>query len=361
MRKQIWIPCVLALAVCLLFLLWPKRQKETLPPAENVTTTNGAGQIPQTVAAEHHQRSNPAQVPASMPTNNELAESIAKTNPYAGRVIEAWQVPIEFYGKVVDENSNPVAQAQISFHWMEAPDKGGSRSSNETSDAEGLFSLHDAKGPSLSVNVSKDGYYTSRAASNGFTYLNGLFQPDSQNPVVFVLRQKRQGAQLLTSENGPRQSLAIRVPKDDTPVRVDLFQKQVSQSGQLEISQNKPSSSQIATNWSFRLSIPSGGFVENYDEFQFEAPDTNYSSTVNYEITKGGTNWATHVTKQFYILVGQPPRYGWLRFESDLAQQTVFITYAINLSGSRNLEPMELQPSPSQGSVPGPRTVTPRF
>ena len=70
-----------------------------------------------------------------------------------------------------------------------------------------------------------------------------------------------------------RSDVWARVPKDNTPVRIDFFQKQASPTGQLEITQNKPPW-QGATNWSFSLSIPDGGLVENQDEFQFEAPET---------------------------------------------------------------------------------------
>jgi hypothetical protein len=210
------------------------------------------------------------------------------------------------------------------------------------------------------VDVSKDGYYTSHATPNGYTYLNQGFQPDPQNPVAYILRQKQQGTELVTSDNGSRPNLAIRVPNDNTQVRVDFFQKQASQTGQLEISQNKPPWRE-ATNWSFRLSIPNGGLIENQDEFQFEAPDANYQSKIEYRFAKGTTNWTTHVTKQFYIALGQPPDYGWLRVESDLAQQTVLITYAINPTGSRNLEPMEPQSQIPQGAPPGVRIVRPQF
>lgn len=130
----------------------------------------------------------------------------------------------------------------------------------------------------------------------------------------------------------------VRVPKNNNPVQVDLLQKRAGATGQLEISQNKPPW-QGATNWAFRMSIPDGGLVENRDEFQFAAPESGYQPTVEYDFTKGETNWTTQVTKQFYIAFGQPRKYGWLRIESNLAQETIFLTYAINPTGSRNLEP----------------------
>ena len=199
----------------------------------------------------------------------------------------------------------------------------------------------DATGLNLSVSVSKEGYYTSRKDNDSFTYgsLGGAkFSPDPLNPVIFHLRKKGQGVELITSDNGMRRSVSVRIPKDNTPVRVDFFQKQASATGQLEISQNKPPW-QGATNWSFSLSIQDGGLIENQDEFQFAALETGYQPTVGYDFTKGETNWTTHAIKQFYIAFGQPRKYGWLRIESDIAQETIYLTYAINPTGSRNLEP----------------------
>jgi len=57
---------------------------------------------------------------------------------------------------------------------------------------------------------------------------------------------------------------------------------------------------------------------------------------VEYRFTKSETK---RVTKPFYVTLGQPRKYGWLRIESNLAQETIFLTYAINPSGSKNLEP----------------------
>lgn len=156
--------------------------------------------------------------------------------------------------------------------------------------------------------------------------------------MVFSLRKKGTGAELITSEKGMRPNVAVRAPRDRVPVKVDFFEKQASPNGQLEIRQHKPPLRE-ATEWSFRLNIPDGGFVENSDEFQFEAPESGYKATVEYHFTKGETNWTTQVNKQFYIAFGQPRKYGWLRIESNLGQETVILTYAINPSGSRNLEP----------------------
>jgi hypothetical protein len=47
------------------------------------------------------------------------------------------------------------------------------------------------------------------------------------------------------------------------------------------------------------------------------------------------------ISKTYYIAFGQPLKYGWLRVDGNIAQQTVFLTYAINPTGSQNLEPLQ--------------------
>jgi len=319
-----------------------KPQKTATLPAQSEKPTNQLSQPEPPKAVENRQTPNTSQLPPLPPSATPFAEALAKTNPLAAMRLAMWQAPIEFYGKVVNENSNPVAGANITFKWTEIPAPDGNRTATTESDAEGLFSLHGQRGPSLEVLIGKDGYYASHGGHWGYNYALGpdIVSPDPQNPVVFNLRKKWQGVKLLTSENGVRSDVWVRIAKDNTLVRVDFFQKQASATGQLEISQNKPPF-QEATNWSFRMSIPDGGLVENQDEFQFEAPESGYQPTVEYDFTKDETNWTTQVSKQFYIAFGQPRKYGWLRFESNLAQETVFVTYAINPTGSRNLEPAQ--------------------
>jgi hypothetical protein len=89
------------------------------------------------------------------------------------------------------------------------------------------------------------------------------------------------------------------------------------------------------------MSIPAGGFIEEEDAFPFTAPETGYQTTVDLTFVKGEPDWATQISKTYYIAFGQPQKYGWLRVEANIAQQTVFLTYAINPTGSRNLEPAQ--------------------
>ena len=343
MKRRIYILSPVLLAICgLLVLFWPRKKEQPNPFKVQETAINEPlrterAKIPEkSEVSEQVANANPPIVPDVLPRRSATEIS----NTLHQQMQDDWRKPIEFYGKVVDENSNAVARASVRFRWADETEN--VNVSTTQSDPEGLFSLHGKLGRSLHVWVSKEGYYASHGGEESFLYSlaneNELYSPDPLAPVVFRLQKKGQGADLITSENGTELKVAVRVSKDNAPVQVDFFQKQAGATGQLRISQNKPPWREAA-EWSFRMSIPDGGFVENQDEFQFEAPQANYRPTVEYQFKKGENNWTTQITKQFYIAFGEPRKYGWLRIESNLAQETIFLTYAINPTGSRNLEP----------------------
>ena len=253
-----------------------------------------------------------------------------------------WKQPINFYGKVVDENNEPVSEATVDFEWNDLSEQGTS-SSQTMSDNLGFFSLRDEKGKRLYVQVQKDGYYTSRRTGVAFEYANpatGLFRPDSNNPVIFHLRKKGPGVDLVTSKFGIKLSFPIHIPRDGTPIMVDLLQRKTGQTGQLQISESKPEYAewQQATNWSFRMEIPDGGFIEQNDEFPFEAPENGYEPVVEFNFEKGTGDWVQHIKKSYYLKFGSPPRYGRLQIETGISYGGAILTYAINPDGSRNLE-----------------------
>ena len=257
---------------------------------------------------------------------------------------EDWKKPINFYGKVVDENINPIAGANIGFVWNDISPTGAAHAST-TSDASGSFSLTGVAGRGLNVNVEKIGYYyVKHLNQNSFEYARdyeaNFHRPDANNPVVFHLRKKGSGTELITSQYGVFPDLEFSSPKDGTPVRVDFFNRKVGSDGQLEISQIKPAyeSWKTATQWWYHLAIPDGGFVEHHDEFPFEAPDTGYQSVVEFTFNQGQPNWATRLSKDYYVVFGNPRRYGRIHIETSISTGTV-LTYAINPAGSRNLEP----------------------
>jgi hypothetical protein len=346
MRKSLLIICGLVLAVCFWLLLRkPLSQLEVKQAEIEQTATNQTVVLKGPQAGQASAERNPIKSQSQRDGKDFFRALGIDTNSRTPIAEQMLQKPIDFYGKVIDENSNAVSGASIAFRWddLTAPD--WTRTSSTLSDADGLFSLNGKRGATLTVSASKEGYYTSRSDTDSFYFVfapnNQVYSPDQSNPIIFHLHKKGQGADLVTSANGLQTSLAALVPLNGAPLSVDLLQQKVGGSGDLELSQVKPDRShwQSATNWSFHMNIPTGGFIEQADAFPFIAPEGGYQTTVDLNFVKGEPDWKTQITKTYYIAFGQPRKYGWFRVEANIAQQTVFLTYAINPSGSRNLEP----------------------
>jgi uncharacterized repeat protein (TIGR03803 family) len=286
--------------------------------------------------------------------------------------------PINFYGKVVDENDQPVAGATAHFVWDVGATNNvprpftdtGKISADITTDSAGLFSLTNVMGTELDVSVSKAGYYSSRTnrGTQYFKYskpnidsfygIGDYFKPDPNHPVIYYLHKMGVGANaLVTSQYGVRDGLWVNVPRDGTPINVDLLNRKAG-NGPLEIMQKKPdfpvhggtieslspsdyAKLMSATNWSFTMKISDGGFIEENEEFPFNAPESGYQAVVKYDFQKGQTNWTVNFQRNYYIKFGSPALYAQLHLETWADSDYVILMYLINPDGSRNLEPKQ--------------------
>ncbi len=344
MRPRILIFCGLVLAVCVWFLLRraPEPPKTEAPEVQAPTTNQPLASQPAPPPAKVAAVQNPA----SGPPPAFAADAIRRGSPEGikevqQRALADWQRPIEFYGRVVDENTNPVAGASITFGWSELPTQEAARKATTMSDANGLFSLHGERGPALDVWVGKEGYYASHGGQWGFSYLNG-FLSDPMNPVVFVLRKKGTGESLITSSFPSGMGQIAQLHHDGTPVELDLFNgTQVpAGSGQLKLEFWRAITNQNANifDWKCRLAVPGGGLVETPEEFAFQAPEGGYQSPVVIDMPATNENWRGEIRSKYYLQLPDG-KYGRIDFYF-LPYNGVFtVQSAINPTGSRNLEP----------------------
>ncbi len=341
MRKQVWIFCVVILVVCLLLILFrPAQHQNVIMPEPSVTPTNPPSQTAEVKSVEHQQATNIQKVLTLPPNATPLAKAIAGTNPLVARELALWQAPIEFYGKVVDEDSNAVVGAQVSFHWMEKPTTDGSRSSNTESDSEGLFSLHGAFGPTLTVSVSKAGYYTSKSTPDGFRYAlgNEPFYPDLRNPVVFHLLKKGSGVSLIAVKRN------CGIPRDGTPVSINLKTGATAtgENGDMVIqcwTHDAGKRSGEKYDWRCVVSFPGGGAVTNNEEFAFEAPENGYAPSLEIAMPADRPDWQDAVDLKFYYRLADGS-YGRMTFSMvAFGHHFCMIDSVLNPTGSRNLEP----------------------
>ena len=251
-----------------------------------------------------------------------------------------WKIPIRFYGRVVDQDMQPVSGAAVHFQWTDLS-KSGTSQSDTLTDRNGDFSLIGVSGKNLGVYVTKQGYYTpEKVKASAFEYADpgesNYYEPDPNSPVLFRLRKKGQGAQLV------KKTIELTVPSDGNRTNVDIDTGKVSANGELQIQAWKPWPPRPLSphyDWKVSFLISNGGFVEAPAEFAFEAPEAVYSQPFEVNMSaKAGDAWSASAEKTLYFAFGEPRKYGRLHFRTDGASRFVFLDYVFNPSGSKNLE-----------------------
>jgi hypothetical protein len=343
-RKSFCILFIAILAVCvLLFLVKKRRQGVPLLPTTIAATNYLSNIIPPSQVAQPTTIHIP---PREVITNIVNVEtSPGKTNPINSYLLSNWQGSINFYGKVIDENSNPVDKANVYFQWNEFPTEDGMRNTNIKSDAQGLFFLVGARGLTLNVSIQKKGYYSSKRDNDSYTFgsLGGAkFSADSQNPVIFHLLKKERGVSLIETKFPPGMRIA-QLHHDGTPVILDLISgTQVSNGdGQLELQLWHDISDKNAVKFDWKLQLSTsggGGLVPTDEEFAFQAPQNGYQPSIIVDMPATNQDWNDSFSARYYI---QLPNGDYGRFDLNLlAYNGVFtVTSVINPSGSQNLEP----------------------
>src|ERR1051325_9186065 len=210
-RKQTIFVSILSIGIVVAGIIF-LRTKEQPTETSSVSERSNANEKHSGKASERRQgplgaevtQTQAGSVPDLEYAQKTLAAQAAYQQELSNRLKAQWDAPISFYGKVVDENELPITGALVDFTWNNSTDlaTGQSSHSQAVSDQQGLFSLLNKNGKSLSVTVSKNGYYgTGDARIRSFEYGDpsiGIFVPEPAAPVIFHLRKKGSGEPLVT-------------------------------------------------------------------------------------------------------------------------------------------------------------------
>ena len=257
-------------------------------------------------------------------------------------------VPIAFWGKVVDQDGNALAGATVKLgvrHWVLTPTLGGQGRSIKTetqTGSDGTFSISNASGDVLAIDeIRKNGYELSPKAVRAFNYQRGAAaNPD--NPVIFKM-WKRGEPQQLVSYHLSR----IGIPCDGTPVLFDLASgKRVNAGGDLRVTLTRNPVNIPRGNarydWTASFEIINGGLQAQDDEFMRSAPEAGYAPVWSVTVLRDDPNWISMLEKQFYVSLQNGKQYGKIIVRLNTSYQPpptgLTIDVAINPSGSRSLE-----------------------
>jgi len=262
-----------------------------------------------------------------------------------GQIVAMLNTPIEFYGKVVDQNGDPVPHARVEYSLLDKFNASGSGGETKA-DENGGIEIRGVRGAVLGVNVSKDGHYRIHKVSNQrFAYGRGPDSttkppPTKDNPAVFVLHKMGKTEPLVRTEK------SALIPKDGTPINVDLMTGRLSPNGNLRIEAwtEAPVEGRKFT-WRCRVTVPGGGLVERNGEFDFEAPEDGYEESVELGMTRDAEQWTSDQQRDYFVRLPDG-RFARINFRMIAGGNHYFILDAFlnPKPGSRNLEYDRNQP-----------------
>jgi hypothetical protein len=197
-------------------------------------------------------------------------------------------------------------------------------------------------GKLLVLNIAKSGYYTSKADNNSFEYGENPPSPSPNNPVLFHLHKKGEGADLIKTVFPVGIGQIAQLRHDGTPVEIDLINggKAVGGNDQLKLEFWRDISDRNVKifDWKLQISVVGGGLVETDEEFPFKAWDNGYQSPVVIDMQTNNPSWQGNVKSKYYLQLPDG-KYGRIDFDF-LPYNGVFTLKSwVNPSGSQNLEP----------------------
>ena len=250
------------------------------------------------------------------------------------------KVPIEFYGRVLDQHDEPVSGARIEMSWNSV---NGITQRDLDTGTDGTFSLTGVSGKYLTVNVSgRDGY--TGVQSSGYADYNDAIPgeidfhvPNPASPVVFRLWKYSQPDPL------QRWSIHSSVSTEGTVGWFDLKPDKAGKDGLgVSVMDHLPGNKK-ESHVTFKLICGQNcGLIETRDDPMFCAPATGYQSEIVHELRwrEGEPSQEDPGSFRFYFRCDEG-KYAagnaTLRFATDAKCEVSLYIYQ-NPSGSRNLE-----------------------
>ena len=286
---------------------------------------------------------------------------IARYEAEAEADIARADVPIRFWGKVLDQASEPIPGVEVSFEVC-AYVRGGQgalnyESGKVSSNRDGLFGIEGVHGNGIRITqLTKSGHvpvgfddrrnysYAQLSIQNA-----DIFHPDPAAPVIYKMWRLE----------GPQTLHAIQfyyeVPSDGTVRRTDTSNGLLEGAFRLRFQRGEiANANKTVYDWTFTLELERGGIQHSIDEFMFLAPADGYIQRLEITMKATNPNWRQKATVGFFARTASG-KYG--RFVIDVSgpyfgdgpRARVRIDGALNPAGSRNLEPN----SPAGGPSPG--------
>ena len=344
MRLRFWIyvsVCVLVVMV-VLFRFRPHRPQADSemkePPAQSVNPVPESGG-PATQATRAPIEASPPPVSISPSTNHgspqirvdQLRQALSDQN-----------VPIDFYGRVIDQASNALAGVKLKVyirHWELMPDAMSNpvRMEKDT-DADGRFEIHGVTGDALDIESIQRAGYELEPTQRSFGPSSGAWE----TPVDFKMWSTNVHEPLITGNK------SFHIVPDGRRYAIDLSKGTIAESGSGDLNVCVKYTAEVTIgksyDWSCEVDVPNGGLLEevNLNSSMYSAPADGYTPTFHFQQQiKGGQRGSTG-KKRFYVIMNQRQEFERITIElfapySESVPGLVRIQYAVNPAGGRLL------------------------
>jgi hypothetical protein len=348
MKKRVLVVVLLLIAAFFAWWLWPRLRSNAPLSEKPGSSTN------QEVAPNKETAVGASTVPATS------ASTVAATKPAAAKpskeeqlrdVMNSANRPISFYGKVIDQDGNPIPDVKVTFKIRYTKEVLGGgigdtfAEPSVTTGIDGKFALTGAKGALLGfTSFEKAGYEPSETGlRQSYWYWRDKdpYQPDPDRPEIFHM-WKKAGAEKLV-----RKGIGQPLPCDGTPVLFDLLSgTRVASGGDIKVTlERNPRQityGQRNYEWSVTIEPINGGIIKSTDEQMYLAPVDGYENKITVHMAADAPRWTDMQDVAAYLKLRGGKYYGRASFElsvgSDRASTPFSITVFVNPTGSRNLE-----------------------
>jgi hypothetical protein len=261
-----------------------------------------------------------------------------------GQYLVQQNVPIMLWGKIIDQDGGPIPDVRITMRarqWtlLTPTDVDAAFPKHETrTDANGNFEWTGVEGDAVELDlIEKAGYRPSPKTPHSL----GLSGSSVENPVIFKMWKEGVKEPLVEG------SKVFGIDADGRVYTLNLLDGKKVESaadGDLRVSIVRPRGVKYRDKyqWSFVIEGVGGGLLETDDEFMYLAPESGYKPKFETQLDPGDPAWAPLVKKQFFIRSRGGQVYGRIQVEVHAiynVHSAIEINYAINPTGSRNLQP----------------------
>ena len=290
------------------------------------------------------------------------ADPLKDLNPTVEEFERMMESPIEFYGKVVDQDDRPLVGIEVRCSWNFMNSVDGLIVKSAAPD--GRFEVKGRKSMEMHFGlIPPEGYRITETSQQTFLFadyserlqqahkavgkpLQTKHLPDPANPVVFrirkigpadVLHKVHQGTDRLPRDGSPRYySFSVPSAKGLAQPRAHSVEVRL-------VSEKEPDdNSMVQASWSMRIRVPGGGLQQveavknpitgDYDELN--APEAGYQEEMAFEFPKSMPKWQPQFVKEFFFRF---PDNTYARATIGGDWKRVRIQSLFNPSGSRNL------------------------